>query len=149
MTKRNVSGRLATLFLAVLAVSACGDDITFPPDFDVSLGIDLASMTKTSSGLYYRDLVVGTGAVAEAGTFATVGYTGWLSDGTMFDSGSFSFTVGVGEVVPGFDEGVLGMKVGGKRKLVMPPNLGYGDRTNGPIPANSTLVFDVELQKIG
>ena len=149
MTKRTVSGRLATLFLAVLAASACGDDITFPPEFDASLGIDLASMTKTSSGLYYKDLVVGTGAVAEAGKSATVGYSGWLPDGTNFDAGSFTFTVGVGQVVPGFDEGVLGMKVGGKRKLVIRPELGYGDSTNGPIPANSTLVFEAELQKIG
>lgn len=148
MTKRTTSGRLATLLLAALAASACGDDITFPPDFDASLGIDLASMTKTSSGLYYQDLVVGTGAAAEAGKSATVGYAGWLPDGTRFDSGSFTFTVGVGEVVPGFDEGVVGMKVGGKRKLVIPPDLGYGDRTNGPIPANSTLVFEVELQKV-
>lgn len=154
MTKHTVSGRLATLFLAVLAASACGDDITFPPDFDASLGINLDSMTKTSSGLYYQDVVVGTGALAEAGKVVTLGYKGWLPDGTLFDSSEFyaeplMFTLGVGAVVPGFDEGVLGMKVGGKRKLVIRPELGYGDQANGPIPANSTLVFEVELQKIG
>ncbi|HSG09572.1 MAG TPA: FKBP-type peptidyl-prolyl cis-trans isomerase [Longimicrobiales bacterium] len=148
MTKRNLVGRLTTLLLAALAASSCGDDPTMP-DFDASLGIDLTTMTKTPSGLYYLDLVVGTGATVSTGQTATVGYTGWLPDGTRFDSGSFSFTVGVGQVVAGFDEGVLGMKVGGKRKLVISPDLGYGDRANGPIPANSTLVFEVELQKIG
>lgn len=147
MTKRTPVGRLATLLLAALAASSCGDDPTMP-DFDSSLDIDLTAMTKTSSGLYYLDLVVGAGAAAAVGKTATVGYTGWLADGTRFDSGSFSFTVGVGQVVAGFDEGILGMKVGGKRKLVIPPELGYGDRTNGPIPANSTLVFEVELQTI-
>jgi peptidylprolyl isomerase len=149
MTKRTPIGRLATLLFAVLAVGSCGDDITFPPDFDSSLGINLDAMTRTPSGLYYQDLVVGTGAVASAGKSATVGYSGWLPNGINFDSGSFSFTVGVGQVVPGFDEGVVGMQVGGKRRLVIPPDLGYGDRANGPIPANSTLVFEIELQKIG
>jgi len=147
MTKRTPVGRLASLLLAAVAASSCGNDPTMP-DFDASLGIDLTAMIHTSSGLYYQDLVVGSGATVAVGDSATVGYSGWLANGTLFDAGSFPFTVGVGRVVPGFDEGVLGMKVGGKRKLVIPPDLGYGNRASGPIPANSTLVFEVELQMI-
>jgi FKBP-type peptidyl-prolyl cis-trans isomerase FkpA len=147
MTLRTPAGRLATLLLAVLAATACGDDPT-TPDFASTLGINRSTMTQTSSGLYYQDLVVGTGATVAAGDSATVGYSGWLPNGTLFDSGAFPFKVGVGRVVAGFDEGVLGMKVGGKRKLVIPPDLGYGNRAVGPIPANSTLVFEVELQEI-
>lgn len=147
MTNRARGGLLASLFLAALAASSCGDSPTMP-HFDASLGIDLASMVHTDSGLYYKDLKVGTGAVATVGKTATVQYTGWLPDATQFDAGSFSFTVGVGQVVPGFDEGVLGMKVGGKRRLVIPPDLGYGSRSQGPIPPNSTLVFEVDLLNI-
>jgi len=147
MTKRTPVGRLATLLLAALAASSCGDDPA-TPEFDSALGIDLSTMTHTSSGLYFQDLVVGDGATVVVGDSATVGYTGWLANGTLFDSGSFPFTVGVGRVIAGFDEGVLGMNVGGKRKLVIPPELGYGSRSNGPIPANATLVFEVELQEI-
>ncbi|HKJ02060.1 MAG TPA: FKBP-type peptidyl-prolyl cis-trans isomerase [Longimicrobiales bacterium] len=140
-------GRLATLLLAALAASACGSDPA-GPDFDASLGIDLASMVHTPSGLYYKDLVVGAGATVAVGDSATVAYSGWLANGTPFDAGTYPFTVGVGRVVPGFDEGVLGMKVGGKRKLVIPPDLGYGNQNYGPIPGNSTLVFEVELRDI-
>jgi len=147
MKMRTPGARLASLFLAAIVAASCGDDPTMP-DFADSLGVDLTTMIQTESGLYYKDLVVGTGAPAEVGKKATVGYSGWLANGTLFDSGSFEFTVGVGMVVQGFDEGVLGMKVGGKRTLVMPPNLGYGNKVNGPIPANSTLIFEVELQKV-
>jgi len=147
MPNRTPVGRLAVLLLAALVAASCGNDPT-TPDFDASLGIDLSAMTHTASGLYYQDLVVGTGATAIVGDSAAVGYSGWLSNGTLFDAGSFDFTVGVGRVVPGFDEGVLGMRVGGKRKLVLGPDLGYGNRDYGPIPANSTLVFEVELQQI-
>jgi peptidylprolyl isomerase len=148
MTRRTPAARTAALLLAVLAAAACGDGVTFPPEFDPSLGVDLDAMTRTASGLYYQDLAVGTGAVVIVGDSATVGYAGWLPSGTQFDAGSFPFTVGVGRVVPGFDEGVLGMRVGGSRRLVIPPELGYGDRAQGPIPPNSTLVFEVELQAI-
>jgi len=130
-----------------LAAGCDGDPAT--PEFDASLGIDLSAMTRSASGLYWRDLVVGTGDAAQVGDTATVGYSGWLTDGTLFDSGSFPFIVGVGQVIAGFDEGVAGMKVGGRRKLVIPPELGYGNRANGPIPANSTLVFEIELRKLG
>ena len=141
--------RMVLPVLAVLALGACGDDPTFPPEFDASLGIDLASMTKTPSGLYYRDVVVGTGDTAGPGDKVTVAYTGWLSNGDQFDAGIYPFTLSAHQAIEGFDEGVTGMKVGGKRKLVIPPELGYGDRDNGPIPKNSTLVFEIELQGIG
>jgi len=105
----------------------------------------------TESGLKYVDLVVGTGREATSGNLATVHYTGWLTNGTKFDSSvdrrdPFSFPIGSGKVIRGWDEGVAGMKVGGKRKLTIPPQLGYGARgAGGVIPPNATLVFDVEL----
>jgi peptidylprolyl isomerase len=100
--------------------------------------------------LQIEDLVVGTGATAEEGDNVTVHYTGWLTNGTEFDSSKkhgkpFSFTLGAGQVIKGWDQGVAGMKVGGKRKLTIPPSLGYGPRAQGKIPANSTLIFEVEM----
>lgn len=121
-------------------------DTTFAP----SLGVDLSTMAVTSSGLHMRDDVVGTGAEAMPGQQVSVHYTGWLPDGTKFDSSvdrgkPFVFPLGGGRVIAGWDEGLQGMKVGGTRTLVIPPALGYGPRTIGPIPPNSTLVFRVEL----
>ena len=110
--------------------------------------------TTTSSGLTFEDVVAGTGAAAAAGQKVTVHYTGWLTDGTKFDSSKdrndpFVFPLGAGRVIKGWDEGVQGMKVGGKRKLTIPPALGYGARgAGGVIPPNATLVFDVELVSV-
>lgn len=109
---------------------------------------------RTPSGLVIEDLVVGDGAVASAGQRVTVHYTGWLTDGKKFDSSKdrrdpFVFPLGRGQVIKGWDEGVAGMKVGGKRKLTIPPSLGYGARgAGGVIPPNATLLFEVELLNV-
>ncbi len=105
--------------------------------------------------LKIEELVAGTGAEAVAGQKVKVHYTGWLTDGKKFDSSldrgvPFSFVLGRGQVIPGWDQGVSGMKVGAKRKLTVPPELGYGSRGfPGAIPPNSTLVFEVELLGVG
>ncbi len=110
------------------------------------------SEITTDTGLKYEDLVVGGGAAATGpGQTVTVHYTGWLEDGTKFDSSvdrdePFKFPLGVGYVIPGWDQGVVGMNVGGKRKLTVPPELGYGaSGAGGVIPPNATLLFEVEL----
>ena len=95
----------------------------------------------------------GTGAPAKVGDKVSVNYVGRLQDGTVFDAsanhgGPFTFTLGVGQVIQGWDQGVVGMKVGEKKQLIVPPELGYGAQANGPIPANSTLIFDVEVTAI-
>ncbi|MBN3857982.1 MULTISPECIES: FKBP-type peptidyl-prolyl cis-trans isomerase [unclassified Paraburkholderia] len=109
------------------------------------------SIVTTATGLKYEDLTEGTGAEAKAGQTVSVHYTGWLTDGQKFDSSKdrndpFAFVLGGGMVIKGWDEGVQGMKVGGVRKLTIPPQLGYGVRgAGGVIPPNATLVFEVEL----
>jgi FKBP-type peptidyl-prolyl cis-trans isomerase FkpA len=108
----------------------------------------------TASGLIYEDTVAGAGAEARAGQFVTVHYTGWLTNGSKFDSSKdrndpFQFPLGQRHVIAGWDEGVQGMQVGGTRKLTIPPQLGYGARgAGGVIPPNATLVFEVELLAI-
>jgi FKBP-type peptidyl-prolyl cis-trans isomerase FkpA len=105
--------------------------------------------------LKIEDLVLGTGAVAQSGQKVSVHYTGTLVDGSKFDSSldrgrPFDFSLGAGQVIKGWDQGVAGMLVGGKRKLTIPPELGYGSRGFPPvIPANATLVFEVELLRVG
>ena len=141
-----------------LALAACGGDTTTEPltndDFAPELNVNLDAMTRTASGLYIQDLTVGTGDEATSGATVTVHYEGWLPNGTKFDSSRdrnqpFDFLLGDGRVIQGWDEGVAGMQVGGFRKLVIPPGLGYGVSGFPPaIPGNATLVFDIELLEV-
>ena len=133
--------------IALLAVAACSKDSNSSP---------MAPAT-TSAPYSQTDLVVGIGSTAAAGNNVTVAYTGWLHDstktaakGTQFDSGTITFVLGAGRVIRGWDQGILGMRVGGQRRLVIPPELAYGN--NSPdlskIPQNATLVFDVTLNAV-
>ena len=135
-----------TLLLSVIFFMACGKKS--------------GEMMETESGLKYVDIVVGDGTSPQAGQRVSVHYTGWLYDenqtgnkGKEFDSSlkkgrPFGFVVGVGSVIDGWDEGVLSMRVGGKRELIVPSDLGYGAQGIGPIPPNATLLFEVELLDI-
>ena len=106
------------------------------------------------NGLIIEDKLIGEGVVAEKYSIATVHYTGRLEKGKQFDSSKqigrepFRFTLGAGQVIEGWDQGIIGMKVGGQRKLIIPPHLGYGDQDMGVIPPNSTLIFNIELIEI-
>lgn len=156
------------LFAALVALAACGGDggdqvgegaddaegdmeaVQFAAEVDV----DLDRMERGESGLYVEDLQEGDGAEATAGTRVRVHYTGWLPDGTQFDTSRegpepFAFTVGAGQVIPGWDEGVEGMREGGRRRLVIPPELAYGSQgAGGVIPPDTPLVFEVELVEV-
>jgi FKBP-type peptidyl-prolyl cis-trans isomerase FkpA len=133
--------------LALLLVASCGGDDDGGPGF-----------TPTTSAPYSQnDLVVGTGALAGPGNLVTVAYTGWLHDssrpdakGAQFDSStSYTFRLGTGAVIRGWDQGVVGMRVGGQRRLVIPPDLAYGSQSpGGIIPPNATLVFDITLNNV-
>jgi FKBP-type peptidyl-prolyl cis-trans isomerase len=136
---------LLSIFLGVLMTTpASGQSNASPTKVE-------GNPTKTRSGLEYWDIKVGTGDTAVAGKPVRVHYTGWLTDGKKFDSSvdrgqPFVFPLGGGQVIKGWDEGVAGMKIGGKRQLRIPPELGYGPRgAGGVIPPNATLIFDVEL----
>jgi peptidylprolyl isomerase len=151
-----------------LAYGAAGAGGVIPPNATLTFEVELVSVepgspaaptqvepsdyTETETGLRYYDLQVGDGATAEAGKTVTVHYTGWLENGQKFDSSidrgePFALTVGEGRVIAGWEEGVAGMQVGGKRQLVVPPELGYGaaGAGSGVIPPNATLIFEIEL----
>lgn len=121
--------------------------------YAASLGVNISAMTKKSDALYIQDLVVGSGAVGTSGHSIAVTYTGWLSNGTQFDSNvgkdSLAFTLGVGRVINGWDQGLVGMRVGGTRLLAIGSALGYGTQGRQPaIPSNATLVFKVQLLSV-
>jgi FKBP-type peptidyl-prolyl cis-trans isomerase len=148
------------LLIPALIVPACtnADEVFVPnigsSNFAAALGVDLANSTQTSSGLWYRDISVGAGALVPAtgGTRVTLQYTGWLRNGIEFDEGTFTFTtgtVGAGSAISGMDEGVRGMRVGGVRQLIIPPDLAYGQDGTIGIPGQSILVFQVTLLSIG
>ena len=111
-----------------------------------------AAITGDTHGLVVQDEVIGTGAEAQAGDTITVHYTGKLEDGTVFETSvgkaPITLPLGLGYVIPGWDQGIVGMKEGGKRLLIIPPSLAYGAEGRGPIPANATLIFEVELVKV-
>lgn len=138
------------IFWSLVAVVIIGAIILFFPMFGSNNNNNGEGMVVKDSGLIIEDIVAGSGDEAVGGKTITVHYTGTLEDGTKFDSSldrgePFQFVLGAGQVIQGWEEGINGMKVGGKRKLVIPPELGYGTRAVGSIPPNSTLLFDVEL----
>ena len=146
--------RLATL-VAALAVSGCSSlEITVTESesevieevvFADGLGIDLEQMIRLESGVYILDDVVGDGPEIGESSIAAITFIGWLRTGVVFDQNQFSFTMGQREVVPGLEHGVLGMRVGGTRLIIIPPELGYGSAISGGIPPGSILVIQVEL----
>lgn len=157
-TRRPPSVRhLALWSLGVAALAAC-KDVTVPIEdpaattYASSLNVNLGApgVVRTASGLYYQDVAVGSGEVADSGKTIRVYYAGWLTSGRQFDSNRDAsrpqeFVLGVGALIRGWDEGLRGMRVGGRRRLVVPPSLGYGARTSGQIPAGSVLVFEIDL----
>jgi hypothetical protein len=141
----------ATLVPATTSTSSPTGELYSIGVLDTAPPTPSANAVTTASGLVYEDLKVGDGATVKSGATVTVNYTGWLKDGTKFDSSidrgqPSEFTLG--QVIQGWNEGVVGMKVNGTRLLVIPPSLGYGATANGSIPANSTLIFEVQLVAI-
>ena len=150
---------LALAAAAVLPLAGCGgSDVTAPTQiaatvetttFAPALGIDLnaAGWTRTATDLYVRTLRSASDTIATVtnGRRVSVRYTGWLANGTRFDAGTIPFVLGAGQVIAGWDQGIVGMRVGEQRRLLIPPALGYGAGGSGPIPGNAVLVFDVEL----
>jgi FK506-binding nuclear protein len=146
--------RLLTTLVAAALAAGCGSDSpTAVPieqtSFASSLGVNLSASTKLPSGLYYRDITVGTGTTLASGQTVGMRYVGSFANGEVFDSNAepkpiFSFRLGAGQVIRGWDLGLVGMKVGGRRQLIIPPELAYGPNDYGPIPGNSVLVFTVD-----
>jgi FKBP-type peptidyl-prolyl cis-trans isomerase FkpA len=139
---------LVAAFVALTSLAACGGSDSSAPPVVLTYAGNPTTLTKT-------DTTAGTGAEAVSGKWVKVKYTGWLYNapatdkkGTQFDSGSFPFKLGAGSVIPGFDQGVTGMKVGGKRTVEVPASLGYGERGSNDIPGNTGLVFEITLTKV-
>lgn len=147
--------RIAILVLVLLLIAGAAFLYFNSRSNQQAVGLpDITNLTTTASGLQYKDVTIGSGTEAQPGKTVTVHYTGWLTNGAKFDSSidrgqPFSFTLGAGGVIPGWEEGVAGMKVSGKRILVIPPDLAYGPSgAGGVIPPNATLIFEVELLEV-
>jgi FKBP-type peptidyl-prolyl cis-trans isomerase len=161
--ERRLARLLGVGLLSVTVLAGCSTLLGSAPKqqvienttFDPSLGIDLGQMQKTPAGVYYQDVVVGSGQKIQANDTISIGYQGWLSDGTQFaQSDSIAFPLGMGAVIPGLEDGVSGegadpMRVGGERKLVIPPGMGYGVAGYGSVPGGRILIFDIVLKGIG
>lgn len=154
MTSARFPGIFGAMFVAVV-LGGCSDNPFGPNPQDVefaaSLAIDLESMIRSPSGLYYEDLVVGTGDVATVNDSVTVAFSEWLPDGDLLDGGEFTFVLGSADVIEGVSEGVTGMQLGGIRRLVVPSSLAYGEAgtSDGIVPQNAVLVFQIELTALG
>jgi FKBP-type peptidyl-prolyl cis-trans isomerase len=149
--------KMKGLAFAAFLLTACTDDTPTDPaqlTFAPGLNVNLSAMTRTSSGLYIQDEVVGTGAQVVRGNTVTVDYTGWLHNGTQFDTSSGRSpievtNIGSANVIAGWNEGLIGMRVGGRRLLVIPPRLAYGADGRSPsIPGHATLVFRVDMRGV-
>lgn len=172
MTKKPAASALAAIaILAMASIAGCTKKEEKAADTGTTTAANTANTAATTGGeasapaasmtgapvteLKIEELKAGTGAEAKAGQAVSVHYTGWLTDGKKFDSSvdrgqPFKFQLGAGQVIQGWDKGVAGMKVGGKRKLTIPPQMGYGERgAGGVIPPNATLIFEVELLGVG
>jgi peptidylprolyl isomerase len=149
--------RLLALALP-FALGACNADAPGSPaappletaTYAAALGVNISASTKLSSGMYYRDITVGTGATVASGMTVGARYIGYLTNGNVFDSNTsaaspFSFKIGSGQVIQGWEQGLIGAKVGTTRQLIIPPGLGYGASGSGAIPGNAILVFTVTI----
>jgi FKBP-type peptidyl-prolyl cis-trans isomerase FkpA len=152
--------------LTPIALAACSQPRTVAPSspaanpqplatdierttFSPSLGVHLDSMNRHADGLYVQDLIAGTGAVGTRGRTVLVQYTGWLANGKQFDAGEITVTLGTFKTIRAWEEGLLGMRVGGKRRLVVPSSLAYGAKGAGDaIPPNAVLVFEMEMKSV-
>jgi len=145
-------------FVALALLAACASGGAALPamrpmasiPFASSLDVELGRMTKTPSGLYYRDIEIGTGQLVHGKVDVKVHYTGWLTNGVKFDSNKddeppLTVPLNRGRAIKGWDEGLDGMRVGGRRQLVLPPELGYGSNRSGMIPPDAVLVFDIKI----
>jgi peptidylprolyl isomerase len=152
--------RLISLSLVVTAFSIAGGLDSSGPgtvipieetSFASALGVNLSQSTRTAAGVYYRDISVGTGPVVANGQTLRVRYTGWLSSGLMFETNTtqpqpFPFVLGVDNVIAGWHDGLQGVRVGGKRQLIIPASMAYGSQGSGPIPGNAVIVFNIEVE---
>ncbi|MFT5367050.1 MAG: FKBP-type peptidyl-prolyl cis-trans isomerase [Candidatus Latescibacterota bacterium] len=140
------------LLLCLFLITSCGSSVNSPIQ-DAPQQIASTQYNTTTRGVLYNDITVGTGNITQPGRLLTVHYTGWFESGVKFDSSvdrndPFKFTLGAGNVIQGWDEGVNGMRVGGHRQLIIPPPLAYGESGRGSIPPNATLIFEIELINI-